>query len=55
MKTGQKVRHTELLGTVGQTGEPDFEEAHLHFEIRYNSPLGWVAENPNSYIEVLFK
>ncbi|MDE5083026.1 MAG: M23 family metallopeptidase [Trichodesmium sp. St15_bin1_1] len=55
VKTGQKVGHTELLGTVGQTGEPDFEEAHLHFEIRYNSPLGWVAENPNSYIEVIFK
>ena len=55
VKTGQKILQTELLGTVGQTGEPDFEEAHLHFEIRYNSPLGWVAENPNSYIKVIFK
>jgi len=55
VKTGQKVTQTELLGTVGQTGKPDFEQAHLHFEIRYNSPLGWVAENPNSYIEVIFK
>ncbi|NEO55424.1 MAG: M23 family metallopeptidase [Okeania sp. SIO3B5] len=55
VKTGQKIAQAELLGTVGQTGKPDFEEAHLHFEIRYNSPFGWVAENPNSYIEVVFK
>lgn len=53
--TGQKIAQAELLGTVGQTGKPDFEEAHLHFEIRYNSPFGWVAENPNSYIEVVFQ
>lgn len=55
VKTGQKIEQAELLGTVGQTGQPDFEGAHLHFEIRYNSPLGWVAENPNSYMEVIFK
>ncbi len=55
VKIGQKVAQAELLGTVGQTGQPDFEAAHLHFEIRYNSPLGWVAENPNPYIEVIFK
>ncbi|MGK7922619.1 MAG: LysM peptidoglycan-binding domain-containing M23 family metallopeptidase [Trichodesmium sp.] len=55
VKAGQKVTQREVLGTVGQTGKPDFQEPHLHFEIRYNSPLGWVAENPNSYIEVIFK
>ncbi len=55
VKTGQKVPQAEFLGTVGHTGQPDVEETHLHFEIRYNSPLGWVAENPNSYIEVIFR
>lgn len=55
VKTGQKVEQGEILGTVGKTGQPDVEEAHLHFEIRYNSPLGWVAENPNSYIQVVFR
>lgn len=55
VQTGEKVKQADFLGTVGQTGEPDFEEAHLHFEIRYNSPFGWVAENPNSYIEVVFQ
>lgn len=55
VETGQRVKQSDFLGTVGKTGQPDFEEAHLHFEIRYNSPFGWVAENPNSYIEVVFQ
>lgn len=48
--TGQPVRQGEQLGTVGSTGSPDLETAHLHFEIRYNSDLGWVAEDPKSYL-----
>lgn len=47
--TGQKVKQGEQIGTVGSTGQPDIRESHLHFEIRYNSDLGWVAENPELY------
>ena len=55
VKTGDQVEQADFLGTVGKSGQPDFQEAHLHFEIRYNSPAGWVAENPNSYLEVVFQ
>lgn len=48
--TGQSVRQGQQIGTVGSTGNPDIETAHLHFEIRYNSDLGWVAEDPKSYL-----
>lgn len=48
--TGQPVRQGQVLGTVGSTGSPDLETTHLHFEIRYNSELGWVAEDPKSYL-----
>jgi murein DD-endopeptidase MepM/ murein hydrolase activator NlpD len=49
VKVGQKIKLGEVLGTVGNSGEPELEEPHLHFEVRYNSPLGWVAENPDPY------
>lgn len=44
--TGQTVQPGQVLGTVGITGEPTSTEPHLHFEVRYNSSLGWVAEEP---------
>jgi len=50
VREGQEVRSGQVLGTVGQTGEPDMEAAHLHFEVRSNSDLGWVAEDPRSYL-----
>jgi murein DD-endopeptidase MepM/ murein hydrolase activator NlpD len=49
VQVGQTLQLGDVLGTVGQTGKPDMAQPHLHFEIRYNSPLGWVAENPNPY------
>lgn len=50
VKVGQQVKPGEVLGTVGTTGEPSTVSTHLHFEIRYNSSLGWVAENPASFL-----
>ncbi|PPS46150.1 peptidase [Chroococcidiopsis sp. TS-821] len=44
--TGQIVEQGQVLGTVGTTGERTSAEPHLHFEVRYNSSLGWVAEEP---------
>jgi murein DD-endopeptidase MepM/ murein hydrolase activator NlpD len=51
VKVGQKVRSTEVLGTVGTTGKPDIPQPHLHFEVRYNTGLGWVAEDPKTYLQ----
>ncbi|MGB3531959.1 MAG: M23 family metallopeptidase [Microcoleaceae cyanobacterium] len=49
VQPGQKLQLGDVIGKVGQTGKPDMVQPHLHFEIRYNSPLGWVAESPNPY------
>lgn len=46
VKTGQKVKLGEELGTVGSTGRPDTTREHLHFEVRYYSSQGWVAQDP---------
>lgn len=51
VKVGQKVKQGDLLGTVGTTGTPSSTQPHLHFEMRYSSDLGWVAEDPNSYLK----
>jgi murein DD-endopeptidase MepM/ murein hydrolase activator NlpD len=46
VKLGQAVNAGDPIGTVGQTGQPSSTAAHLHFELRSNSKLGWVAEDP---------
>ncbi len=51
VSTGQRVQQGMQLGTVGSTGKPDINVPHLHFEVRYNSDLGWIAEDPKPYIQ----
>ncbi len=46
VKQGQRVTAGETIGTVGRTGVPSAKEPHLHFEVRSNTKLGWVAEDP---------
>ncbi|MCW6038221.1 M23 family metallopeptidase [Spirulina subsalsa FACHB-351] len=46
VSTGQTVNTGDTLGTVGNTGRPDIDEPHLHFEVRSQSPIGWVAQDP---------
>lgn len=46
VKVGQQVNAGKPIGTVGQTGSPSAKEPHLHFEVRSNTKLGWVAEDP---------
>jgi len=48
---GQIVKPGDLLGTVGSTGKTPLTEPHLHFEVRYSSSLGWVAEDPSPYLQ----
>lgn len=49
-KMGQSVQRGDILGYVGQTGRPDLSESHLHFEVRYKFPVGWVAQDPATHL-----
>lgn len=51
VKVGQEVKQGDLLGKVGSTGNPTISQSHLHFEARYASALGWVAEDPVSLLQ----
>jgi len=53
VQVGQTVRAGTAIATVGTTGSPDVDRVHLHFEIRQNSPDGWVALNPAAYLEII--
>jgi murein DD-endopeptidase MepM/ murein hydrolase activator NlpD len=46
VQVGQSVNSGTQIGTVGTTGQPDIPEPHVHFEVRFNTPLGWVAQDP---------
>ncbi|WP_013322072.1 LysM peptidoglycan-binding domain-containing M23 family metallopeptidase [Gloeothece verrucosa] len=46
VKIGQQVNTGDVIGAVGTTGEPDLPSPHLHFEVRYKFPVGWVAQDP---------
>ncbi len=50
---GQVIERDTLLGFVGQTGVPSSATPHLHFEVRLNSKVGWVAQDPNAYFSDL--
>lgn len=51
VKVGQTIKRGTTLGTVGKTGQPSSPAPHLHFEIRSNSNLGWVADDPEPYLQ----
>lgn len=51
VNTGQTVKQGDSLGKVGSTGNPTSTQPHLHFEVRYTSSLGWVAEDPASLLQ----
>jgi lysostaphin len=50
VKVGQKVSKGQAIATVGNSGQPSSPEPHLHFEVRSNSKLGWVAADPQTFL-----
>jgi murein DD-endopeptidase MepM/ murein hydrolase activator NlpD len=56
VKVGQQVQAGTEIGTVGLNtvgSSTDATEPYLHFEVRSNSRLGWVAQDPGAYIQEL--
>ncbi|NJN57856.1 MAG: M23 family metallopeptidase [Leptolyngbyaceae cyanobacterium SL_5_9] len=49
VEVGETVRASDRIGTVGATGIAT--SPHLHFEVRTNSDLGWVAQDPGDYFQ----
>ncbi len=48
---GEAIEMGNPVGSVGITGRRDLEAPHLHFEVRYNSPAGWVAQDPEIHLQ----
>ncbi len=48
VQAGQKVKQGDKLGTVGAAARN--ASSRLEFEVRTNSNLGWVAQDPGSYL-----
>jgi lysostaphin len=47
---GDSVKQGQAIATVGNSGSPSSSVPHLHFEVRSRSNVGWVAEDPNTYL-----
>lgn len=50
--SGTAVKAGDKIGTVGVTGSPDIDKPHLHFEVRFYSSQGWVAQDPEPNLKV---
>lgn len=47
---GEKIPAGKVIGYVGTTGRPDIPQPHLHFEVRFHSPVGWAAQDPKLHL-----
>ncbi|MGF1514910.1 MAG: LysM peptidoglycan-binding domain-containing M23 family metallopeptidase [Elainellaceae cyanobacterium] len=50
VSVGQSVARGDAIATSGQSAATS---PHLHFEVRENSEMGWVARDPSNYIDSL--
>jgi murein DD-endopeptidase MepM/ murein hydrolase activator NlpD len=48
LKVGQRVQRGQKIATIGTTASQA-----LRFELRYRSSLGWVAQDPQPYLQVI--
>ncbi len=46
VKIEDNVKAGNLIGQVGNTGNPDLPQSHLHFEVRIQTPQGWITQDP---------
>lgn len=53
VQKNQSVRAGETIGTVGITGQPHISQSHLHFEVRYQTAQGWVAQDPQIHLSAI--
>ena len=53
VRVGQQVQAGDGVGTVGAIGAADAAAPKLHFEVRSNSDLGWIAQDPGTYLAAL--
>ncbi|MDJ0598996.1 MAG: M23 family metallopeptidase [Crocosphaera sp.] len=51
-RIGESVQVGDVLGYVGTTGRPDLLNPHLHFEVRFKSAVGWVAQDPQIHLNL---
>jgi murein DD-endopeptidase MepM/ murein hydrolase activator NlpD len=51
VQAGQKVKQGDKLGTVGAAAQNS--SSRLEFEVRTNSNLGWIAQDPGGYLSGL--
>ena len=51
VKVGDRIAGGHDLGILAATAR-DRRRAYLTFEVRYSSPLGWVAQNPLPYLRI---
>ncbi len=49
----QSVAAGEKIGTVGTSGKSSGERSYLHFQVRYQTPQGWVAQDPAIHLSEL--
>ena len=49
VKVGQRIRAGDRLGQLAPAIGPS-NTSYLIFEVRYNSPVGWIAQNPQPYL-----
>lgn len=51
VKIGEEVNIGDEIGFVGTTGKPDIPQPHLHFEVRYKTTAGWLAQDPALHLK----
>lgn len=53
LQPDQTVTAGQTIGTVGTTGKPHAGDPHLHFEVRYQTAQGWVAQDPEIHLRAI--